>query len=292
MNTDLKLFEVSAPLPTLPPNATKEITTDLIKNYALENNFELTKVRSSETRIHFQCKRGGVYRNTRELAEANRKRQKDSCKCNCPYYIKVKTTKDGGFSYTQPTGDERFHNHPLSAENVLLSSNGRKNKLNSDDVEKIQKGIEQEIPTKLIQKLISAISGVNKLTLHDINNLRYKNADRVNLRSDDGAKLLIHHIESKGYNTAYRCNPISRNLDGLFFTNDTLVARAKRFSEVVVIDATYNTNDLKMPLISAFGVSNLGKDTLKTFPIAFAWVANEKEMYNWFVKTSVRTFRS
>ncbi|KAG2210900.1 hypothetical protein INT47_000054 [Mucor saturninus] len=64
MNSDLKLFEVSAPLPTLPPNATKEITTDLIKNYALENNFELTKVRSSETRIHFQCKRGGVYRNT------------------------------------------------------------------------------------------------------------------------------------------------------------------------------------------------------------------------------------
>ncbi|KAG2200442.1 hypothetical protein INT47_011422 [Mucor saturninus] len=178
MNSDLKLFEVSAPLPTLPPNA----------------------------------------------------------------------TKDGGFSYTQPTGDERFHNHPLSAENVLLSSNGRKNKLNSDDVEKIQKGIEQEIPTKLIQKLISAESGVNKLTVHDINNLRYKNTDRVNLRSDDGAKLLIHHIKSKGYNTAYRCDPISRNIDGLFFTNDTLVARTKRFSEVVVIDATYNTNDLKMPV--------------------------------------------
>ncbi|KAG2191421.1 hypothetical protein INT47_002914 [Mucor saturninus] len=204
MNTNLKLFEVSAPLPTLPPNATKEITTDLIKNYALENNFELTKARSSEARIHFQ-------------SEANRKRQKDSCKCNCPYYIKVETTKDGGFSYTQPTGDERFHNHPLSAENVLLSSNGRNNKLNSDGVEKIQKGIEQEIPT----------NGVSKLTVHDINNLRYKNTDRVNLRSDDGVKLLIHHIESKVYNIAYRCDPISRNHDGLFFTNDTLVARAK-----------------------------------------------------------------
>ncbi|KAI7886552.1 uncharacterized protein EV154DRAFT_485100 [Mucor mucedo] len=194
---------VSAPLPTLPPNATKEITTDLIKNYALENNFELTKVRSSETRIYFQCKRRGVYRNTRELAEANRKRQKDSCKCNCSYYIKVKTTKDGGFFYTQPTGDEHFHSHPLSAENVFLSSNGRKNKLHSDDVKKIQKGIEQEVPTKLIQKLISAESGVNKLTVHDINNLRYKNTDRVNLRSDNGAKLLIHHIESNNATLKY-----------------------------------------------------------------------------------------
>ncbi|KAG2205275.1 hypothetical protein INT47_009540 [Mucor saturninus] len=140
MNNDLKLFEVSAPLPTLPPNATKEITTDLIKNYALENDFELIKVRSSETRIHFNSKNNQGWR----------------------------------FSYTQPTGDERFHNHPLSAENVLLSSNGRNNKLNSDDVEKIHKGIEQEIPTKLIQKLISAESGVNKMTVHDINNLRYK----------------------------------------------------------------------------------------------------------------------
>ncbi|KAG2191505.1 hypothetical protein INT47_005119 [Mucor saturninus] len=77
MNTDLKRFEVSAPLPTLPPDGTKEITTNLIKNYALKNYIELTKVRSSETRIHFQRKRGGIYRNTRELSEANRKRCDD-----------------------------------------------------------------------------------------------------------------------------------------------------------------------------------------------------------------------
>lgn len=39
-----------------------------------------------------------------------------------------------------------------------------------------------------------------------------------------------------------------------------------------------------MPLICAFGVGNIGKEVLKTFPIAFAWVASEnEEMYEWFI---------
>ncbi|KAI7889727.1 uncharacterized protein EV154DRAFT_482933 [Mucor mucedo] len=80
MNIDFKLFEVSAPLPALPPNVTKKTTTDLFKNYALGNNFDLIRVRFLES---------GVYRNTRELADANRQRQKDSYRCNYPYYIKI-----------------------------------------------------------------------------------------------------------------------------------------------------------------------------------------------------------
>ncbi|ORE05383.1 hypothetical protein BCV72DRAFT_336634 [Rhizopus microsporus var. microsporus] len=62
--------------------------------------------------------------------------------------------------------------------------------------------------------------------------------------------------------------------------------RATRFHEAYIIDVAYGTNSLKMPLICVYGVSSLGRQTLKTFPITFAWVANEREeAYSWSLKT-------
>ncbi|KAG0188544.1 hypothetical protein DFQ28_004727, partial [Apophysomyces sp. BC1034] len=41
-------------------------------------------------------------------------------------------------------------------------------------------------------------------------------------------------------------------------SNREMISRRRRFPEVMVVDATYNTNNAKMPLISVQGVSNLG----------------------------------
>ena len=65
-----------------------------------------------------------------------------------------------------------------------------------------------------------------------------------------------------------------------------MIARSIRFPETYLIDATYGTNNLKMPLICVYGVSNVGLKSLKTFPVAFAWVSSEKEeIYSWFLQT-------
>ena len=40
--------------------------------------------------------------------------------------------------------------------------------------------------------------------------------------------------------------------------------------QVFIIDATYSTNNVNMPLVSVYGVHNLGAETLVTFPVAFA----------------------
>ncbi|CEG74983.1 hypothetical protein RMATCC62417_10101 [Rhizopus microsporus] len=67
--------------------------------------------------------------------------------------------------------------------------------------------------------------------------------------------------------------------------------RATRFHETYIIDATYSINSLKMPLLCVYGVSNLGGLTLKASPVAFAWIANEREeTYSWFLKTLDNVF--
>ena len=96
---------------------------------------------------------------------------------------------------------------------------------------------------------------------------------------------MIEQIKSKSYKANYTLNAAGFPT-GVFFTNDYMVENVRRFNEVIIIDATYGTNNLKMPLICAYGVSNVGVFTLKTFLIAFAWTSDEKEeTYKWFLNS-------
>jgi transposase-like protein len=62
---------------------------------------------------------------------------------------------------------------------------------------------------------------------------------------------------------------------------------ARRFNEVVVVDATYKTNQFRLPFVNMVGVHNVGSDdeTLSNFAIAGAWVAKEDEVsYSWVME--------
>lgn len=63
-----------------------------------------------------------------------------------------------------------------------------------------------------------------------------------------------------------------------------------------IIDASYKTNNLKMPLICFYDVSNIGGKTLKTYLIAFSWASNEtKDTYSfliWSLESRKRIIRS
>lgn len=285
MNTEI--YESSEPLPLISESSTKDTVVNAVKEYAKRNGFEVVIARSTAHSAHLKCKKGGAYKNVRNLSEDDRKSYRNTCRIQCPFYIRIGTKKDKGLTYlSHVSNDEKYHNHEINDENLLSTSAGRKSLLDLNDMEELQRGIEQKLPSKMIQKILSSESDHNKLTIHDINNLKYTMIDRVDINGADGGTDFMNYIESHGFIVEHYCNPTSGDIKGIFFTSPSLLDRARRFPEVVLIDATYNTNDIKLPLICAFGVSNLGKETLKTFPIAFSWVSSEKEkLYEWFVKT-------
>ncbi|CAO3654734.1 unnamed protein product [Mucor hiemalis] len=85
---------------------------------------------------------------------------------------------------------------------------------------------------------------------------------------------MLHGGESRFHLTSF-----------LFVLNDSLNEIRQRH-EVFIIDATYKTNNLKMPLVSIQGVSHLGGDKLLTTPIAYALVSNEqKDTYIWLLQS-------
>jgi hypothetical protein len=79
-------------------------------------------------------------------------------------------------------------------------------------------------------------------------------------------------------------NMISQKLIQIFFIHPKQVYLAQRFVAdfVMVINGTFNTNNLRLPLLIAVGVTNSGK----TFPLAFSYCPSEsKESYDFFFRS-------
>ena len=76
-------------------------------------------------------------------------------------------------------------------------------------------------------------------------------------------------------------NPISRKLIQIFFIHREQIRYGQRFIAgfLLVVDGTFNTNALRLPLLIAVGITNSGK----TFPLAFSYCPSESaESYKFF----------
>jgi hypothetical protein len=76
-------------------------------------------------------------------------------------------------------------------------------------------------------------------------------------------------------------NIISQKLIQIFFIHPTQVTLAQRFVAgfVLIIDGTFNTNNLRLPLLIVISITNLGK----MFPVVLLYCPSEsKDSYNFF----------
>jgi hypothetical protein len=118
------------------------------------------------------------------------------------------------------------------------------------------------------------------------NSVRNEKLSTTNIKSIKG---LLVTLQEAGF--IYRCRVDNkedkdgiinvRRLEQIWFTHKDLIKSASRFmsGSLCIIDATFNTNKARMPLIIAVGVLNTGK----TFPVAFSWCRSKShESYLFF----------
>ncbi|KAF0529911.1 protein FAR-RED ELONGATED HYPOCOTYL 3-like [Gigaspora margarita] len=128
----------------------------------------------------------------------------------------------------------------------------------------------------MIYEAIRDKDGEPTVTRRDISNL----GARLYLSKENASmEALILGMEKRGY--TYQINT-----DGcvkhLFFCHSNAIKSARRFSEVILINATYKMNVYKLPFVNIVGISNLGINQLQTFGIAGAWISDESEKsYIW-----------
>ncbi|KAG2214028.1 hypothetical protein INT45_001991 [Circinella minor] len=151
-----------------------------------------------------------------------------------------------------------------------------------DDDEKIVINMIKSHPTN--NSIISFLAAKSKIVdPKDITNLRQT---IFNNDPDHTMFKLISKLQEKGYKVKWQSKQEGdkRFLLLLFFAHQSAIDLAHKFSEVIVMDATYKTNRHRLPFVNIVGTGNISYPRLKTFCIAGGWVLQEtNESYEWVV---------
>ena len=119
----------------------------------------------------------------------------------------------------------------------------------------------------------------------DISNLR-----RIVFNNSPGRQMfhLINDLEENNYQVRYT---ITMNVNEepmlrfIFFAHNDAIAMARQLSDVICLDATYKTNQHKLPFVNVTGTANIGSPKLKTLFIASGWILHEdNSTYEWFAR--------
>lgn len=136
------------------------------------------------------------------------------------------------------------------------------------------------MPYSLSRQVLDAVDGTGlSLTRREYYNL--KKHHTLSVKDETTIEGLLYALDTAGF--VYRCRleeevndsskVVSRRLLQIWFTHSKLLTISARFvaGALCVIDATFNTNKARLPIIVAVGVMNNGS----TFPIAFSYCRGE-----------------
>lgn len=146
------------------------------------------------------------------------------------------------------------------------------------------------LPYSTSRRVLDAVDGTGlTLSRREYYNLqKYQTLDGRDTKTIDGlvyaldtAEFIHRYRVEKEYDAADPDKVVSKKLIQIWFTHPKLIQIGARYAAaaVCIIDATFNTNKARMPIIVAVGVLANGK----TFPIAFSYIgAEDHESYVFF----------
>ena len=125
--------------------------------------------------------------------------------------------------------------------------------------------------------------GLPGLSAADFYNLNRKNEKEVErLTKQEEISLILHHLEMHGFHVQVRYEHLLDNggerlnqrvIKDIFFISPAQIELGRRFVSrfMYQTDATFNTNELRLPLSSMVGITNTGH----TFPLAYCYITSE-----------------
>ncbi|OAD71617.1 hypothetical protein PHYBLDRAFT_70051 [Phycomyces blakesleeanus NRRL 1555(-)] len=130
------------------------------------------------------------------------------------------------------------------------------------------------------------ICGYTNVVCHDIENIKQHFG-----KDYEGKEIFgfITTLQDLDFYIRYTVdNTDDKRINMVFFVYKNVIEEAERMPEMIIIHATYKTNSHRMTFVNIADTSNVtGKScrTLKTFPIAGAWVEYEMvENYLWVLR--------
>jgi MULE transposase domain len=199
-------------------------------------------------------------------------------------------TGDKGFVLTVQCEDHQ--NHQLAEDPFQFPAHLKSSEEYLEAHRQAIKHREQILPYSVSRRLIDAEDlGVVLSSRDYYNSVRKQLPDKA---KPETIVALLRMLEDNKfvYTTRFKVEkdltgkPISRKLVQLFFAHPKQLEAATRFVSdwVIIIDGTFNTNELRLPLLVVVGVLS----TNKTFPVAFSYCPSESAVSIGFVWSSLK----
>ncbi|SAL98779.1 hypothetical protein, partial, partial [Absidia glauca] len=167
------------------------------------------------------------------------------------------------------------HNHPIAQSRLTYARNRRPTEEEMKSVTRLLScGASNSV---VIDNNKLEFDGMSNLLAKDVSNIRYRLTGVISDPQARSILMFITRLRDSDYDVRWEVNE-KNEVIYLFFTHDVCIKQARRFSEVLIIDATYKVVRNKMPLVNIVGVDNVcrGKsDSLMTFAVAGGWIAHE-----------------
>ncbi|OQV08491.1 MULE transposase domain-containing protein [Cladophialophora immunda] len=234
-----------------------------------------------------------VERNDNGEITSNRKRdfthiRGTSCQWSCRVSWKSVGKRNSGIkAFVLTVKSLEYSSHPLS-DNPLIFA-GHRDRLAEFQAAKSQARLHRlnTLPFSASRRILDSNDfGVVLTSKEYYNSVRFKPASKDDDKLINGLVVALQNEEFV-YETRLQevvnetGQVVSRKCLQIWFSHPDLLKATSRFvaGSVCIIDATFNINRLRMPIIVAVGVLNIGK----TFPVAFSFCPSENhDSYTFF----------
>jgi hypothetical protein len=204
--------------------------------------------------------------------------------CTCYFYFSRGLDADKPYVLVKYA---LVHNHPMASS---ISTYYQHRKLTDEQEDDVRNMYDANTKPRAIVDYMNTQHGYNLIT-KDIANIHQRRFNGLDDQTNKSMGAFIQYLESRSYDIRWLTDE-NKRIVAVYFTNEQCIKLARKFNEVVVIDATYKTNRFKLPFVNMVGVNNVGCDdkTLSTFAVAGAWISKEDtDSYTWVLEQLAKT---
>ncbi|KAI8565765.1 hypothetical protein RHMOL_Rhmol03G0286900 [Rhododendron molle] len=223
------------------------------------------------------CERSGKYRSARKAVEGQSSQKNTGTKkFECPFELRGIPIPPAGVMWGVRVECGR-HNHETAE---YFDGHEYPSRLTPEEKE-IVRDMANNIAPREILSVLKKKNPLNTTCAQSIYNLKYTD----NIAERDGlspTQFVLNELIEKRYLHDYRTNPYTNEITDIVWVHPQSLDLSVNFPSVLVIDATYKTNEYRLPLLEVVGITS----TMCTYSLMFAHLTNERvENLTWALST-------
>ncbi|KAE8236900.1 hypothetical protein A4X06_0g9400 [Tilletia controversa] len=255
---------------------TSQAAQKYLQSWARANGYAVVLKRSVKQGryLYFICDLGGSYRNTRKTEDEDRQRKTSSRKAGCTFEASITSRND---TWIIACRNGTHCGHEASTDTLAHPILRR---FDVPSREQVLELVRHNTPTRQILPLLADRDPPLVVTSKDINNLTQSHRREI-LQGRPPAEALLEWLEEQSWPHRKLTVDLGdglHRLEGLLFAHPRSLQLLKRFGTLMTMDATYNTNAHRLPLLHFVGLTSSNR----SFTAALAFLPNETTLtYMW-----------